>query len=94
MLTIPKLVAVQIVFTFRSRIALQAENALLHYQIDILRRSAPKRVRISRADRRIFKLFLKLWWRSGDFITIVHPRTVVRWHREGFRLYWRWKSRN
>ncbi|MEK9673886.1 MAG: integrase core domain-containing protein [Rhodospirillaceae bacterium] len=94
MLTILKLISAQIALVFRSRIALQVENALLRHQIDILRRGAPKRVLIARIDRRIFKLFLKLWRRSGEFITIVHPRTVVRWHREGFRLYWRWESRN
>ncbi len=78
MLTILKLISAQIALVFRSRIALQVENALLRHQIDILRRGAPKRVLIARIDRRIFKVFLKLWRRSGGFITIVHPRTVVR----------------
>jgi len=94
MLTIFKIITIQIPLAFRSRLALQAENALLRYQIDILRRRAPKRVRISRADRMMIKLFLRLWPPSARFISIVHPKTIVRWHREGFRLYWRWKSRN
>jgi transposase InsO family protein len=94
MLIFFKIIAAQIPLAFKSRIALQTENALLRHQVDILRRRAPKRVQISRADRMIIKLFLRLWPRSARFISIVHPKTVVRWHREGFRLYWRWKSRN
>jgi len=94
MFIIFKIITIQISLVFRSWLALQAENALLRHQIDILRRRAPERVRISRADRTVIKLFLRLWPQSVRLISIIHPKTVVRWHREGFRLYWRWKSRN
>ncbi len=93
MLTLIKIVAAQIASFLRSRVAVQVENALLRHQVEILRRRAPRRVRVSPADRMIFKLFLRLWPRSAQFISIVNPKTIVRWHREGFRLYWRWKSR-
>jgi transposase InsO family protein len=93
MIAILKIFAAQVTLSVKSRAALQAENALLRHQIDILRRQAPKRIRCSRAERAIIKLFLRLWPRSARFICILHPKTVVRWHQEGFRLYWRWKSR-
>ena len=93
MLTLIKIIAGQIALVLRSRVALQVENALLRHQVEILRRRAPRRVRISRVDRMVFKLFLKVWPSSARLISIVHPKTIIRWHREGFRLYWRWKSR-
>ncbi|MEQ9487953.1 MAG: integrase core domain-containing protein [Alphaproteobacteria bacterium] len=93
MITFLELLLRQIVSCIKSRAEVQLENALLRHQIDVLRRNAPKRLRVTRTDRSIFKLFLKLWPSSARFIQIVHPKTVIRWHQEGFRLYWRWKSR-
>jgi len=63
------------------------------HQIEILKRSAPKRVRLAWADRFLLALVLRLWPKLSQSIRIVHPKTLVRWHREGFRIYWRWKSR-
>jgi hypothetical protein len=59
-LTIVKIIAGQIAFAFRSRVALQAENAACHQQVDILRRHARQRARVTRTDRVIFELFLRL----------------------------------
>jgi hypothetical protein len=76
----------------KSRAALVAENLALRHQIVILQRSM-ERPRLHRRDR-IFWIWLsRLWrdWRSS--LLVVQPETVLRWHREGFRLYWRWKSR-
>ncbi len=84
----------QLASRFRSRAELELENLVLRHQIEILRRSAPRRVRVARADRFIFALVLRLWPRVAPSIRIVHPKTLVRWHREGFRIYWRWKSRS
>ncbi len=84
----------QLAGCFRSRAELEFENLVLRHQIEILRRSAPRRVRLARADRFIFTLVLRLWPRVAQSIRIVHPKTLVRWHREGFRIYWRWKSRS
>ncbi|MCP4304269.1 MAG: transposase, partial [bacterium] len=77
----------------RSRAKLELENLVLRHQVEILRRSAPKRVRMGRADRFVFTLLLCVWPKIAQSIRIVHPKTLVRWHREGFRIYWRWKSR-
>lgn len=75
----------------RSRLVL--ENLALRQQLAILIRQQP-RPTLRRGDR-LFWIFLsKLWteWRSA--LLIVQPDTVVRWHQQGFRLYWRWKSRS
>ncbi len=78
---------------FQSRAELAAENLALRQQLAVLQRSV-KRPRLRRRDR-IFWIWLsRLWrgWRSS--LIVVQPETVLRWHREGFRLYWRWKSRS
>ena len=93
MTQILRLLLNQFAFGLRSRAKLELENLVLRHQIEILRRSAPKRARLVRADRFLFALVLRLWPRIAQAIRIVHPKTVVRWHREGFRIYWRWKSR-
>ena len=76
----------------QSRAALVAENLALRHQIVILKRSV-KRPRLHRRDRIFWVWLSRLWqgWRSS--LIVVQPETVLRWHREGFRLYWRWKSR-
>ena len=77
----------------RPRAALAAENLALRQQLAVLQVSM-KRPRLRRRDRVFWVWLSRLWsgWRS--YLMIVKPETVVRWHREGFRLYWRWKSRN
>ena len=68
------------------------ENVALRYQLVVLQRSVA-RPKVCRRDR-IFLIWLsRLWkgWRSS--LVIVQPATVLAWHRQGFRLYWRWKSR-
>jgi transposase InsO family protein len=77
----------------KTRVDLRAENLMLRYQLDVLRRSIPKRVRMTKIDRLIFVWLYRLWPASIGAIRIIHPKTLIRWHREGFRLYWRWKSR-
>jgi len=80
--------------SFRSRRALQAEILALRHQINILQRSSPKRPHLRASDRILWVWLSRLWpnWRSA--LLIVKPETVIRWHRQGFRLYWRWKSRH
>jgi putative transposase len=77
----------------QSRAALVAENLALRHQIVILQRSV-KRPRLHRRDRIFWVWLSRLWqgWRSS--LIVVQPETVIRWHRKGFRLYWRWKSRS
>src|SRR4051794_8572089 len=76
----------------RSRSALLLENALLRHQLAILSRSV-KRPRLTAVARGLLVLLasrLRAWARA---LVIVRPETVLRWHRAGFRLFWRQKSR-
>jgi len=68
------------------------ENLALRHQLAVLQRTA-KRPRLRRADRALWVLLSRFWSGWRESLTIVQPETVIRWHREGFRLYWRWKSR-
>src|ERR1700757_2820714 len=78
---------------FRSKLRLEAENAVLRHQLIILRRKLHGRVRLTNHDRWFF-IQLYRWFPSIlKVLTIIRPETLVRWHRVGFRRYWRWKSR-
>lgn len=83
------------VFSFRlkSRERLEAENLALRHQLNVLCRRAPRRLRLRIFDRILFVWLYRLWPGVLGSIVIVKPGTVVRWHRRGFRAYWRWKSR-
>src|SRR5665811_2068206 len=71
---------------FKSKSRLEAENAARRHQLIVLRRKVRGRVRLTNNDR---------WFPSiSQVLTIVQPETIVRWHRAGFRCYWRWKSRS
>ncbi len=76
----------------RSKGSLLAENLLLRHQVLILRRKVKGRVPLTNGDR----WFLVQLYRWFPLITgalvVIKPETLIRWHRAGFRLYWRWKS--
>jgi putative transposase len=76
----------------RSKPQLVIENALLRQQLIVLNRSV-KRPRLTRADRALFILLTSRVQRWKDALLIVKPETVLRWHRAGFRLFWKRKSR-
>jgi transposase InsO family protein len=78
---------------FRSRAALQAEILLLRHQLNVLRRKSPERLVFGNIDRFVFTVLYRLTPHVLDALKIVKPETVIRWHRAGFRAYWRWKSR-
>ena len=79
---------------FKSKSRLEAENAALRHQLIVLRRKVQGRVRLTNNDRWFF-IQLYRWFPSVlDAITIIRPETLLRWHRAGFRRYWRWKSRS
>jgi hypothetical protein len=78
---------------FRSKSALEAENAALRQQIIVLRRKVRGRVQLSNADRLFFVWLYRLFPSISRAMLIIRPDTLVRWHRAGFRRYWRWKSR-
>jgi hypothetical protein len=78
---------------FKSKVRLGAENAVLRHELIVLRRSLHGRVRLTNHDR-WFLVQMYRWFPSIlTVVTIVQPETLVRWHRAGFRRYWRWKSR-
>src|SRR3979490_1515035 len=78
---------------FKSKLRLEAENAVLRHQLIVLRRRLHGRVRVTNHDR-WFLIQLYRWFPSIlQVFTIIRPGTLVRWHRAGFRCYWRWKSR-
>ena len=79
---------------FKSKSRLEAENAALRHQLVVLRRKMRGRVRLTNSDRMFF-IQLYRWFPSVlKVITVIRPDTLVRWHRAGFRWYWRWKSRS
>src|SRR5882724_5770206 len=79
---------------FKARATLEAENLVLRQQLNVLRRRTPKRPRLNNTDRFLF-VWLYRWFPSVlEVVAIVRPETVIRWHRIGFRAYWRWRSRN
>jgi transposase InsO family protein len=82
-----------LVSLFRSRLSLEAEILILRHQINIQRRHQPKRLAFSAMDRLIFVGLYRLAPNTIKALTIVKPDTVIRWHRAGFRLYRRRKSR-
>jgi transposase InsO family protein len=77
----------------RTQAQLEAEIVILRHQLSVLRRQTP-RPRLIPADRPLFVWLSQLFPSLRNAITIVHPDTVLRWHRFGFRLYWRRKSRS
>src|SRR6202041_3274143 len=78
---------------FKSKSRLEAENAALRHQLIVLRRRLHGRVRLTNHDR-WFLIQLYRWVPAIlKVLTIIRPETLVRWHRAGFRCYWRWKSR-
>jgi putative transposase len=77
--------------SLRSRSELVLENMVLRQQLAAFKVRG-KRPRIRAADRAFWVLLRRLWARWADALVIVKPNTVVRWHRAGFRLYWRWIS--
>jgi len=88
-----RLIWCAVAVVFRSRMALQVEILVLRHQLNVLRRRSPKRVTFSNVDRLVFTGLYRLAPRVLDALKILQPETVIRWHRAGFRSYWRWKSR-
>src|SRR6202048_1304911 len=78
---------------FKSKLRLEAENAVLRHQLIVLRRRLHGRVRLTNPDRLVFILLYRWFPSILQVLTIIRPETLVRWHRAGFRRYWRWKSR-
>src|SRR5216683_2957095 len=79
---------------FKSKLRLEAENAVLRHQLNVVRRSRlPGRVRLTNNDRWFFIQLYRWFPPILQVLTIIRPETLVRWHRAGFRCYWRWEPR-
>jgi transposase InsO family protein len=80
--------------SFKSKSRLEAENMALRHQLNVLRRKVRGRVWLTNDDRWFFVQLYRWFPSILQVLTVVRPETVGRWHRTGFRLYWRWKSRS
>jgi hypothetical protein len=88
-----RLIGWTVVDLFRSRAALEAEIWTLRQQINVLRKTAPKKLSFRAIDRLGFVCLYRLFPNARDALAIVKPDTILRWRRAGFRSYWCWKSR-
>src|ERR1700738_2336218 len=77
---------------FKSKIRLEAENATLRHQLVVLRRKLKGPARLTNNDRCFFVQLYRWFPSILSVLMIIRPETLVRWHRAGFRRYWRWKS--
>ncbi len=77
---------------FVSRETLVLENLALRQQLNAYKRTG-KRPRLRMVDRAFWVWLSKLWRKWSTALVIVKPETVIRWHRQGFKLYWRWRFR-
>ena len=78
---------------FRPQRRLETENLFLRHQLNIALRGAPHRLRLRGTDRALLVWMTWLWPSLLGLSRVVQPDTILRWHRAGFRAYWRWKSR-
>src|SRR5450755_2475517 len=79
---------------FKSKSRLEAENAVLRHQLMVLQRKVSGRAHLTNNDRWFFVQMYRWFPSILKVVTILEPETLVRWHRAGFRRYWRWKSRS
>src|SRR5262245_65526917 len=78
---------------FKSRLRVEAENLLLRHQLNITMRRAPPRLRLRGSDKALLVWLVRHSPSLLDAVQVVQPDTILRWHRAGFRAFWRWKSR-
>src|SRR5216684_4129941 len=79
---------------FRGRVELELEVIALRHQLAVLRRQRPGRSQLLSIDRLVWIWLYRLWPRFLKVIVVVKPATVIQWHRQGFRLYWRSRSKS
>jgi putative transposase len=78
---------------FKSHTQLHLEVLFLRKQLEILTRTSPK-LRLRPSDRFFFGVLTNFFSSWKSTLLIIKPETVIRWHQQGFKLYWRWKSRH
>jgi hypothetical protein len=79
---------------FRGRAELELEVIALRHQLAVLRRQRSERTHLFTIDRLIWVWLYRVWSRFLNVLVVVKPATVIQWHRRGFRLYWRWRSKS
>ena len=84
----------RLVCRFRNRAVVELESLALRHQLRVLRRQRPGRLRLFTFDRLLWVLLYRLWPRCLEVMVLVKPATVIQWHHQGFRLFWRWRSRS
>jgi hypothetical protein len=94
MLKLKRSIVSRLAHRFRSRAVVELENLALRHQLHVLRRQRPGRLRLFTFDRLLWVLLYRLWPRCLETMVLVKPATVIQWHRQGFRLFWRWRSRS
>jgi putative transposase len=94
MLKLKRSIVSRLAHRFRSRAVVELENLALRHQLHVLRRQRPGRLRLFTYDRLLWILLYRLWPRCLETMVLVKPATVIQWHRQGFRLFWRWRSRS
>src|SRR5216684_534637 len=94
MLTPLRFIVSVLVRRFRSRAVLELENLALRHQLQVLRRQRAGRPRLFAIDRLLWVWLYRLWPRCLEVMVLVKPATVIQWHHQGFRLFWRWRSRS
>jgi hypothetical protein len=94
MLAILRALGMFVADMFKTRLRLEIENLFLRHQLNIALRRAPPRLRLCGSDRALLVLMTRLWPSLLGVVQVVQPETILRWHRTGFKAFWRWKSRN
>jgi len=79
-------------FRFRRRASLELEVLALRHQVTVLHRQRPGRPWLGRGDRLLWAWLYRAWPRCLKVMVLVRLATVLQWHRQGFRRYWRWRS--
>jgi len=92
MLTILSAMVSLVSFRFRRRASLELEVLALRHQVAVLHRQRPGRAPLGCGDRLLWAWLYRIWPRSLKVMVLVKPATVLQWHRQGFRRYWRWRS--
>src|SRR6516164_1492822 len=78
----------------RSRTQLELKLIPLRHQVAVLHRQQRRRLRLCSIDRLVWVWLYRVSPHCLEAIVLVKPATVIQWHRQGFRLYWRWRSRS
>src|SRR6266853_6568451 len=79
-------------FRFRRRASVELELVAIRHQVSVLRRQHPGRLRLFSTDRLLWVWLYRVWPQVLNAMVLVKPATVVQWHRNGLRLYWRWRA--